>query len=122
MTIKQFINKRKTTKNANVFLFALIISVIVIAPLFPKQYHSILFNILLELIYITSALSIKQKRSRLYAAAMTMIIIQPLSNLFNMQIINLMARLLNVSFFLFIVVLIVIEVAHSKKVNRKVIF
>jgi voltage-gated potassium channel Kch len=122
MTIKEFINKRKTVKNANVFLFVLIISVIIIAPLFPKQYHSVVFSTLLVLIYITSVVSIKQKRSKLYAAAMTMIILQPLSGIFNMEIINLIARLLNVGFFLLIVFLIVVDVAHSKTVDRKTIF
>jgi len=122
MQIKRFLNKTKTIKKANVTLFVLILSIIIIAPLFPREYHSIVFSVLLVLIYMTSVVSIKQKRSRLYIAAIVMIIIQPLSNIFNMDFINFIARLFNTFFFLFIVFSYVLELSRSKRVDGKVIF
>ncbi len=122
MHIKRLLNKNRTIKNANGILLLLILSVIIIAPLFPQRYRTITFSVLLFMIYITSVISIKQKRSELFVAMTIMLVVQPLSNIFDLEIINITARALNVLFFLLLVFSYVIEVSKATTVDRKVIF
>jgi voltage-gated potassium channel Kch len=70
---------------------------------------------------LASVLSIKKHRARLFIAAITVVIVELLSRIFELQTINAISYGLKVIFFLTIVFFLLVQVARSKKVTQQVI-
>lgn len=121
MNVHKILNSQRTTTTANSILLFLVFTTIFIVPVFPREFHPIVFNLLLTFIYLTSVLATEKYRLTMFITAMTAMIMEWLSDVLQLQIIHGFSKGLNIFFFLTVVVFLVIQVAKSKKVNFRVI-
>ena len=112
-------NKFLTTSNS--VLLMLVIFTIFLIPFFPIEWHRILFSICFTLIFLLSALALSKYRSRIFNIAVIVIIIEWLSELLNLSLLNNISLLTNIFFFGLIVVLFIIQIARAKTVTPRVI-
>jgi voltage-gated potassium channel Kch len=117
----KILNHPKTAKIANIFLFIFLLLTIFFAPIFPMEYHRIIFGSLLTLTYLASVLAIRKYRVRLFSAAVTVVIVESIARIFELRIISGISYGLKVIFFLMIVFFLVVQLARSKKVSQQVI-
>ena len=108
------------TKSSSVLLL-LVTFTIFILPFFPIEWHRISYSFCFTLIFLLSALALTKYRSRIFNIALIVIIIEWLSELLNLSILNHVSFLSNILFFDLIVVLFILQIARAKTVTPQVI-
>jgi voltage-gated potassium channel len=112
-------NKFLTTSNSSLLLF--VVFTIFIIPFFPIGWHRILYNLCFTFIFLLSALALSKDRSKIFNIAVIVIIIEWLSELLNLSVLNSASLLANIFFFDLIVVLFILQIARAKSVTPQVI-
>jgi voltage-gated potassium channel len=112
-------NKFLTTSNSIVLV--LVIFTIFIIPLFPIEWHRILYSILFTFIFLLSALALSKYRIRIFNLALIIVIIEWLSELFNLSTIRTISFFANIIFFILLVILFIQQITKSKTVTPQVI-
>ena len=112
-------NKFLTASNS--FLLLLVVFTIFIIPFFPIGWHRILYSICFTFIFLLSALSLSKDRSKVFNAAIAVVIIEWISELLNLSLLNTISLIANIAFFDLIVILFILQIARAKTVSPQVI-
>ena len=112
-------NKFLTTSNSSLLLF--VVFTIFIIPFFPIEWHRILYSLCFTFIFLLSALALSKNRSKVFNMAVLVIIIEWLSELFNLDFLNKISLAVNIFFFDLLVVLFILQIARAKSVTPRVI-
>jgi voltage-gated potassium channel Kch len=112
-------NKFLTTSNS--ILLLLVIFTIFFIPFFPAEWHRILYSFCFTSIFLLSALTLSKERTRVFNIAIAVVLIEWLSELFNLSALNTISFVTNILFFDLIVVLFILQITRAKTVTPKVI-
>ena len=112
-------NKFLTTSNS--FVLLLVIFTIFIIPLFPIEWHRILYSIFFALIFLLSALALSKYRVKIFNLAMVIVLIEWISVFLNLSIISTISFLANILFFILLVILFIQQIAKADTVTPQVI-
>ena len=112
-------NKFLTASNSALLL--LVIFTIFFIPFFPVEWHRILYSLCFTLIFLLSGLALSKFRSKILNIAIIVIIIEWLSELLSLSILNTISFLANIVFFDLIVILFILQIARAKTVTPQVI-
>lgn len=112
-------NKFLTSSNSALLL--LVIFTIFFIPFFPIEWHRFLYSLCFTFIFLLSALALSRERSRVFQIALVVIIIEWLSQLLNLSILNTISFIANIIFFILIVVLFIQQIALARTVTPQVI-
>jgi voltage-gated potassium channel Kch len=85
------------------------------------EWHRIFYIICFSFIFLLSALALSKYRTQIFNIALIVIIIEWLSELLNLSILNHVSFLSNIIFFDLIVVLFILQIARAKTVTPQVI-
>jgi hypothetical protein len=106
---------------SNSLLLLLVILTIFILPFFPIEWHKLLYSICFTFIFLLSALALSKDRSKVFNVAIAVVIIEWLSELLNLSILNTVSFLANILFFDLLVILFILQIARAKTVTPQVI-
>ena len=112
-------NKFLTTSNS--FVLLLVIFTIFIIPLFPIEWHRILYSIFFALIFLLSALALSKYRVKIFNLAIIIVLIEWISVFLNLSIISTISFLANILFFILLVILFIQQIAKADTVTPQVI-
>ncbi len=105
----------------NTLLLILVCTIIFVVPVFPISTHKMLFNVLIMAIYLTAVMAIEKHRKLILSIAMASIIIEWIALPLNMDILVGLSNLINILFFIYVVISLIMQVARTKKVSARVI-
>jgi voltage-gated potassium channel len=117
--MKRLLNGTLSKWNA-VLLFSVIFAAFIL-PVLPLNLQKGLARIVFSIIYIAAIFSLERKRSFiLYLFGLT-IVLEWISGLFDMQLLQVFARVMNILFFFVVVFSLIWQIAIAKEVNAVVI-
>jgi hypothetical protein len=103
-------------------LLVVVFFLIFIVPFFPANIHARLYDITITLIYIFAALSIGRKGKKyLVPLAVVVMLLEWLSSMLGLELINTISKLFTIVFFILIVINYIIGIARAREVNTEVI-
>ena len=108
--------KNYLTLSSSLLLTILFITIFII-PLFPVTYHRILFSVSYTIIFILSAFSVQYLQKRVMYFALLVIVVEWISIILNMPILFKISLPINFIFFLFMVGILIIQIAKAKDVT-----
>jgi voltage-gated potassium channel len=114
------VSKQFLTTSTSVLLLLVIFTIFFI-PFFPIELHRYLYSITFTLIFLLSALALSKYRSKIFNIAVIVIIIEWLSELLNLSILNHVSLIANIVFFDLVVILFILQIARAKTVTPQVI-
>ena len=106
---------------SNSLLLLLVVFTIFIIPFFPVELHRIFYSICFTFIFLLSALALSKDRSKVFNIALTVIVIEWLSELLNLSLLSTLSSIVNIAFFDLIVILFILQIARAKTVTPQVI-
>lgn len=106
---------------SNSVLLLFVIFIIFFVPFFPIETHKFLYSLSYTIIFLLSALALSKYRSRIFGLAFIVIIVEWISELLNLSILIELSFILNICFFMLIVVLLIRQIAQAKQVTPHVI-
>jgi len=98
-----------------------VIFIIFFIPFFPIELHKVLYSVSYTIIFLLSALALSKYRSKIFKLAVVVIIIEWISEIFKLPILIKLSLMINICFFVLIVVLLIRQIAQAKKVTPHVI-
>ena len=116
-----FFDKR-ITKKSNQILLGINIFFIFVIPFFPVEMHNLLAPITFTFIFLASVFALDTWRKTAFTIAIIAVITEWGAYAMNLYGLNLISTLINIIFFQFIVIKIIIQIAESKKADSSVIF
>jgi len=105
----------------NSVLLLLVIFTTFLIPFFPIEWHRILYSVCFTLIALLSSLALSKYHPRIFNITLIVIIIEWLSEVLNMIILNNVSFLSNILFFDLIVVLFILQIIRAKTVTPRVL-
>ena len=105
----------------NSVLLLLVIFTIFLIPFFSMEWHRILYSVCFTLIALLSSLALSKYHPRIFNITLIVIIIEWLSEVLNMIILNNVSFLSNILFFDLIVVLFILQIIRAKTVTPRVL-
>lgn len=114
-------DSRKFLTASNSVLLLFVIFIIFIVPFFPIESHKILYSVSYTIIFLLSAMALSKYRTRIFNIAVIVIIIEWISELLNLSTLIRISLIVNICFFVLIVVLIILQIARAKTVTPQVI-
>ena len=112
-------NKFLTISSSTLLLF--VIFIIFFVPFFPIGLHKFLYSVSYTIVFLLSALVLSKYRSKILSLAVIIIIIEWVSEIFNLPILIKISLIINILFFILIVALIILQIAQAKTVTPQVI-
>ena len=112
---------KKFLITSNIALLFLVIFIIFVVPFFPIESHKILYSISYTVIFLLSALALSKYRSRIFNLAVVVIIIEWISEIFNLSALIGISLIVNICFFFLIVTLLIRQIAKAKTATPQVI-
>jgi hypothetical protein len=106
---------------SNSLLLLLVVFTIFIIPFFPIELHRILYSLCFTFVFLLSALALSKERSKVFSIAVTVVIIEWLSELLNLSLLSTLSSVANIAFFDLIVILFILQIARAKTVTPQVI-
>lgn len=106
---------------SNSFLLLLVVFTIFFVPIFPIEWHRIIYSVCFTFIFLLSALALSKYRTKIFKLAVLVVLIEWLSILFYLSIITTVSFLANIIFFILLVVLFIGQIVKSKTVTPQVI-
>jgi hypothetical protein len=119
--IIDFINQKDTRTAGNSILLVLVFITVFIVPVFPLASHKLLFNFFYTFIFLAAAFSLQKHRQRILSLAVAVTALEWISSSLNMPVLPELSKILNIIFFMIIVVGLIIQVARTKQVSVRVI-
>jgi voltage-gated potassium channel len=120
MNLFSNVSKGFLTK-VNSVLLLLVLFTIFIIPFFPMERHRILYSVCFTLIFLLSSLALSKYHPRIFNITLIVIIIEWLSEVLNMIILNNVSFLSNILFFDLIVVLFILQIVRAKTITPRVL-
>jgi len=105
----------------NSLLLLLVCTFIFILPIFPVTAHKMLFNSFLTVIFLTAVAVMDKYRRLFFTVAFINIIFEWIVAGMHMLILAGISNVLNILFFIFVVIRMIIQIAKTKKVTARVI-
>ena len=94
---------------SNSILLLLVVFTIFIIPFFPIEMHRLLYSSCFTFIFLLSALALSKDRSKVFNIAMAVVIIEWISELLNLSLLNTISFIANIAFFDLIVILFILS-------------
>jgi voltage-gated potassium channel len=92
-----------------------------ITSFFPENWQPVLFPVIYSALYLTAAAGLEKNRKSMFWIASLLLIAQVVFKLFNMPVIEAVSKLLNFTFFSFIVVSLIRVISSAHQVTKRVI-
>ena len=115
------ISTKFLTKSSSALLLIVIFTIFFI-PIFSMHWHKILYNISFTFIFLLSALALSRYRTKVFNAAILVIFIEWFSEILNLSVLTKISLLVNIFFFILIVMLFIFQIAQARTVTPRVIF
>jgi hypothetical protein len=109
-------------KSVHIGLFALLIFIIFVIPVFNSQSHPYLYSSSFTLLFIGSIFTLRNKRQNALKSGVLILIAFWITVIFDLKILNVLADIVISIFFIVLVVRFLSQVARSERVNSSVIF
>ena len=106
---------------SNALLLVLVFSTVFVVPLLPASQHGLLYDTCYAGIYFLAALAVQRHRRMLLTLALSLVIVERLSDLLDLPLLTAMAGAGNILFFILIVVLLIAQIARTKEVSARLI-
>ncbi len=119
--LESILSSPKTLTIANIILLTLVCILVFIVPIFPLPLHKILYNSLYTGIFLIAVIVLEKYWKTILSFAIILIFIEWFSSELEMNIIAALAKLLNILFFIMVVIFLIIQIAKTKKVTFLVI-
>lgn len=103
-----------------ILLFSVIFAVFLL-PMLPAIWHRSLFRMVYTFIYFSAILSLEKRNNTLLILFVSTLLTEWVSGILNFPILLSLAKLVNIIFFLVIVVSLIREIATARKVSSGVI-
>jgi hypothetical protein len=103
-----------------ILLFSVIFTAFAV-PLLPVHLHRIAFSVAYTAIYISAVFSLEKRGRTVEVLFITTIIMQWISALFDLELLNDVSKGVSVIFFLFVVFSLIRQIAFAKEVSAGVI-
>ena len=103
-----------------ILLFAVIFAVFVL-PVLSEGWHRTLFRSVYTLIYFSAILSLEKRKNPLIILLVSTFMIEWISGILNLSGLLILAKFVNILFFLVIVVSLIRQIATARKVSAGVI-
>jgi len=119
MTIKDWFKSNELMGSYMLLMF-LLLQLFVIA-IFPPNWHDLLYNILATFIYFTLVFVINHQRSLLLGFILSLILLEWISYVLGMNIINQIVFVFNILLFVVVIVKFIMQIIQSKTVDVLII-
>jgi voltage-gated potassium channel Kch len=103
-----------------ILLFAVIFAVFVL-PVLSEGWHRNLFRSVYTLIYFSAILSLEKRKNSLTILLVSTFVTEWISGILNLSVLLILAKFVNILFFLVIVVSLIRQIATARKVSAGVI-
>ncbi len=108
--------KLKAKERHNLFLlFLILVYVFVLSPFSDSEGRRVAYNVVLSGIFIMTVFAIKKKTNTYFYLSAVVILLQWVSNLFNMTLLEALSAAFELVFFVLAIVLLLRRIAGSKK-------
>jgi voltage-gated potassium channel len=111
---------RTGTLSGFILLFSLIF-LIFLLPVFPPDWQPQLSTIACTVLYFSAVFSLERRIRSILILSIIVMIMEWVSEIFSLEILNIISKVLNVSFFIIIMILLIRQIATSREINLKVI-
>ncbi len=115
------LEKVDTTPFGGKALLGMLFFLLFIIPFFPQHLHRLLYNLLFTLVFISAVFSMETAQTRILYYAILAAITEWISYLLDFDIIHSISKIINVVFFIFIVIRLIVQIAKAKEVTADVI-
>jgi voltage-gated potassium channel len=105
---------------SSLLLISVIFAVFVL-PVLPVRYQQSVFRLVYTIIYFTAILSLEKRTKFLLIFSLSTLAIEWISGILNFPVLLIVAKVVNILFFLFIVVSLIRQIATARKVSVGVI-
>ncbi len=112
---------RQILEVGNSGLLFLVFVTIFIVPMLPVNWHQLSFQTLFTFIFLISAMAAQTQRRPIFILAVSLAVINWLSEILGMVILERISTYLTLIFFIAIVIKLIIQIAGVKKVTAQVI-
>ncbi|MFC2164555.1 ion channel [Acidobacteriota bacterium] len=102
-------------------MLLLVCTFIFILPIFPAAAHKVLFNSFLTVIFLTAVAVMDKHRRLFFALAIVNIIFEWIAHGMDLLILAGISNVLNILFFMFVVIRMIIQIARTRRVTARVI-
>lgn len=119
--LERILSSPKTLKIANIILLSLVCILVFIVPIFPLPLHKILYNSLYTGIFLIAVIVLERYWKTILSFAIILIFIEWISSELEMNFLAALTKLLNILFFIMVVIFLIIQIAKTKRVTFTVI-
>jgi voltage-gated potassium channel len=110
-----------STSRWNLILVISVIFAAFVLPVLPFSWQGIIFRTSYSFICVSAIFSLEKRTNRLIILFFTTFLLEWISGIYSMEVIYIISRVVNVLFFLVIVVLLIRQIAKSKEVTETAI-
>jgi voltage-gated potassium channel len=103
-----------------VLLFSVVFAVFVL-PVMPAVWHKSLFRLIYTFVYFSAILSLEKRGNYLLILFFSTLLTEWISGIFNLEILLILAKAVNIIFFFVIVISLIRQIATARKVSSGVI-
>jgi voltage-gated potassium channel len=114
------INYGSTALWNTILLFSVIFAVFIL-PVLPAVWHRSLFRLIYTFIYFSAILSLEKRSNYLLILFFSTLFTEWFSGILNLDILLMLAKLINIIFFFVIVISLIRQIATARKVSSGVI-
>lgn len=110
-----------SSSSGNIALFILVLITLFLVPAFPLALHRRLYDLLFSAILLMAALAMEKNRKIILIFASVAFIAERFSEALDLTYLNALSRVINMLFFIVIVISLILQVARTRKVTVQVI-
>lgn len=115
------ISEKTTLMLGNYTLLVFLFVQFFVVSFFPVEWHKILYNIVITLIYLNLVVVIKDYRTTLLSYVLILIILDWVFTIFKLPVLSKISFILNILLFFIIVIKFITLIAQSRKVDINII-
>lgn len=107
---------------SNILLFSFAFFFVFVVPVFPKNYHLHLNDILFSTMFFLGVYALENVKKYVLVIAIFALLSHWISRAFDLAWLDFISSIINIAFFQIIIIRLIIQIAKSKEVNTHVIF
>jgi len=105
----------------NMILLVSVVFVAFVLPILPASLHHHLFRLAYTLIYISGIYSLERRTHSMFFLFLATIFSEWISGIFQLEFLSLVAKCVNILFFIVVVAALITQIAKARVVNLQVI-
>jgi len=105
----------------NPIMLVLVFFIVFVISIFPKPWHSILFNIAFTLLFVSAVMTMSKHRGLMLMLVAVALGMEWISSLIDMVLLDTISKILNFGFFAFMAGYYIHQIARARKVTARVI-